>query len=427
MTVSAVIDENGITIPSYDEILADLVSQFKVIFGLDAYLEPDAQDLQMLAIFATATHDANQMAVDVYNAFSPTTAQGAGLSSMVKINGIRRKIASYSSVTVTLTGQDGTTLDNPVVADTQGNTWLLPATVVIPVNGEIDVTAVARDAGAITAEPDTVTAIVTPHPGWQEVTNKTAAVPGKPIESDAELRRRQTQSTAISAQSPVAPTWAGILNLPGVVRAMIYENDSDLPDDAGIPAHSIAAVVEGGDVDDIAHVIAYTKSPGTGTYGTTSVRVLDPHGIPNTVNFFIMEAIPIFWRITIQPLVGYLAATGDLIKETMALYFNEMNIGEKVYHNRLFAPANLSGGAAVRATGQTQEDLDKLSATYNVTVIELSLDGDTFIQTDVVIPFTAAAISKTDDGTLVLTGAKTVAVDATVRAVPDFRRLRRVR
>lgn len=262
MTVSAVIDENGITIPSYDEILADLVAQFKVIFGLDAYLEPDAQDMQMLAIFATATHDANQMAVDVYNAFSPVTAQGAGLSSMVKINGLRRKIASYSSVVVVLTGQAGTTIENGAVSDTQQNTWLLPASVTIPTSGEVAVTAVALDAGAITAETGTVTGIVTPNPGWQEVTNPQAAIPGAPIESDADLRRRQTQSTAISAQSPVATTWAGILNLPGVVRARIYENDTDAPDAHGIPAHSIAPVVEGGDVTEIAQVICYTKSPG---------------------------------------------------------------------------------------------------------------------------------------------------------------------
>lgn len=53
-------------------------------------------------------HDTYALCGDVYNAFSPSTAQGAGLSSVVKINGIRRKTASYSTVDLRIVGQVGT-------------------------------------------------------------------------------------------------------------------------------------------------------------------------------------------------------------------------------------------------------------------------------------------------------------------------------
>ena len=62
-------------------------------YGSDAVLTPDSQDGQLLAVFAQAIYDNGQALIAIYNSFSPATAQGAGLSSLVKINGLARDVA----------------------------------------------------------------------------------------------------------------------------------------------------------------------------------------------------------------------------------------------------------------------------------------------------------------------------------------------
>ena len=81
----------GIDAPDFAKILAVLNERVREIFGDDIYIEPDSQDGQLLGVYSLALSDLNAAAVAVYNAFSPATAQGNGLSSVVKINGLRRK------------------------------------------------------------------------------------------------------------------------------------------------------------------------------------------------------------------------------------------------------------------------------------------------------------------------------------------------
>lgn len=71
--LSAKVTAEGISAPDYQTILSTLISYFQQIYGSDAYLEPDSKDGQMVALMALAIHDANNMAITVYNCFSPAT------------------------------------------------------------------------------------------------------------------------------------------------------------------------------------------------------------------------------------------------------------------------------------------------------------------------------------------------------------------
>ena len=179
-TTAPTVDATGITAPSYADVLAYLKSQYQTIYGSDVYLEADSQDGQFLAIIASAINDANAVAISVYNAFSPASAQGANLSSVVKINGITRAVASLSTVDLTIVGQVGITITNGVVQDTNNVKWDLPASVTIPPAGTIVVTATCETPGAIAAVAGSVNQISTPTRGWQTVTNVSAAAPGNP-------------------------------------------------------------------------------------------------------------------------------------------------------------------------------------------------------------------------------------------------------
>ncbi|EKH3311245.1 baseplate J/gp47 family protein, partial [Salmonella enterica] len=347
--LSATVTAEGISAPDYQTILDTLTSYFQQIYGSDAYLEPDSKDGQMVALVALAVHDANNTAIAVYNCFSPATGYGAALTSNVKINGIARKGATNSTVDLLLTGTAGTTITNGTVKDTNNVIWRLPASVVIGVDGAVTVTAICSNSGAVAALAGTITTINTPTRGWTSVTNPAAATVGAPAETDAELRIRQGQSVAIPSITPFEGVDGAIANIAGVTRHKLYENDTGKTDGNGLPPHSISAIVDGGDVTEIARTIRGNKGQGVRTWGKTSVTVPDRYGNPHIISFSRPTDVPVYGKITLKVFAGYTSQIGVQIQQAVADYINSLMIGDPVLLSRIYSPANLgvvSGGNA---------------------------------------------------------------------------------
>lgn len=347
--LSATVTAEGISVPDYQTILDTLTSYFQQIYGSDAYLEPDSKDGQMVALVALAIHDANNTAISVYNCFSPATGYGAALTSNVKINGIARRGATNSTVDLVLTGTAGTSITNGTVKDTNNVIWRLPASVTIGVGGTVTVTATCSNSGAVAALAGTITTINTPTRGWASVTNPAAATVGAPAETDAELRIRQGQSVALPSLTPFEGVDGAIANVAGVTRHKLYENDTGSTDSNGLPPHSISAIVDGGDVTEIAQTIRGNKGQGTATYGTTSVTVPDTYGNPHVISFSRSTDVPIYGHITLKAFTGYTSQIGVQIQQAVADYINGLTIGDDVLLSRIYSPANLgvvSGGNA---------------------------------------------------------------------------------
>ncbi|HCE4085096.1 TPA: baseplate J/gp47 family protein [Escherichia coli] len=347
--LSATVTAEGISAPDYQTILDTLTSYFQQIYGSDAYLEPDSKDGQMVALVALAIHDANNTAISVYNCFSPATGYGAALTSNVKINGIARRGATNSTVDLVLTGTAGTSITNGTVKDTNNVIWRLPASVTIGVGGTVTVTATCSNSGAVAALAGTIATINTPTRGWASVTNPAAATVGAPAETDAELRIRQGQSVALPSLTPFEGVDGAIANVAGVTRHKLYENDTGATDSNGLPPHSISAIVDGGDVTEIAQTIRGNKGQGTATYGTTSVTVPDTYGNPHVISFSRSTDVQIYGHITLKAFTGYTSQIGVQIQQAVADYINGLTIGDDVLLSRIYSPANLgvvSGGNA---------------------------------------------------------------------------------
>jgi len=377
-TLAPVVTATGVSTLIYSDILASLKASAQQIFGPDIYLEADSQEGQMLAIIAQAIYDCGQAAVAVYNSFSPATAVAEGLSNVVKINHIKRLVATHSQVNVTIGGQAGTLITNGIVGDVDGKRWLLPATVTIPPEGTIVSTATAELEGALTATVGAVSLILTPTAGWQTVTNSTAASPGQPIESDAELRARQTLSPSIYSTSPMEAIAASIKALPGVTYGTVYENDSNSTDANGLPAHSISVVVQGGVAADIAQTIYNKKAPGVGTFGSTSINITDISGAVRAINYYVPTEVPI--KVTVHLVAGtnYTTIIASAIKTAVANFINALSIGEDLIVSRLYAPALLL----------SVQD----SETYKINSLTAALyPSGTLAISDIVIAFTAKA------------------------------------
>jgi hypothetical protein len=352
---SAYVDDTGIHAPTFSEIQAFLVSQYQAIYGADIETDPATQDGQLIGLFALAMSDVNAACIAVYNSFSPSTAKGIGLSSMVKINGMTRQLPTGSTAPMRIVGVTGTVISNGIVQDTPGNNWALPASVTIPPAGEITVTAVCQTPGAVTASPGDINRIGNPIRGWQTASNTLAATPGAPVETDALLRLRQSSSTALPALSVLEGMVGAILSLPGVTACKGYENDTSFDytvttppvGQAALPPHSISMVVEGGDVTQICDTILLKKTPGCYTYGNVRESVLDVYGLAHDIGYFFPSTVNIGVRISLHAKPGYSTAVADAIRQSVANYINGLGSGVDVVYSKLFLPANLCDATGV--------------------------------------------------------------------------------
>ena len=84
------IDGSGLHMPTYEERLADLVSAYRSIFGIDAELSESVPDYQLLSVFAKALDDTSALVLQAYNSRNPLYATGAALDALLPTYGLVR-------------------------------------------------------------------------------------------------------------------------------------------------------------------------------------------------------------------------------------------------------------------------------------------------------------------------------------------------
>lgn len=334
------VDATGIHVPSFTDIQDNLVSSAKSIFGQDIYLENDSQDMQYISTVSRAISDCFDGIVLASNNQAPQTAIGSALDTLGKLNGLQRLPATYSTVQITCIGEPNTVIPAGVVKDTSGYMWDLPANCTIQQNGILSVTATCETVGAVLADIGTIQTIVTTQYGWYSVSNAAAATPGVALETDTGLRKRQSESVLLPSQTPLDGTTAAIQTISGVTRRKVYENDTASTDANGIPAHSVAAVVEGGDDTEVATAIANKKTMGCGTYGTTSITMPSQYSVGSAIKFSRPTESPIDVIVTILQLTSeYTQAVQNSMISNITSYLNGIDIGTAVQASSLYYPA----------------------------------------------------------------------------------------
>jgi uncharacterized phage protein gp47/JayE len=148
-----------------------------------------------------------------------------------------------------------------------------------------------------------------------------------------------------------------LLGVEDVSHAFVYENETAAPDSDGLPAHSIAAVVDGGTDADVAMAIYLKKNPGVTLFqvGSPVSEVVTSPTYPDqtkTIKFGRPTAVDITVAVSItddgslpgdveteitDAIIAY--ATGTTEAGT---YFNSdgFGIGEDVTISRIYTPVN---------------------------------------------------------------------------------------
>lgn len=284
------IDSTGLHLQALADIVTELETGFKTIYGNDISLDANSPDGQMINLFAQAKIDTLDLISSVYNSFSPNSAIGVSLDQRCALNGIVRKGATKTTVNVQVTTDRvvnliGVTNGNGTpftVSDTSGNKFYLTNDTTTT-NGVNTLHFTSAVAGAVFVSSGTITVIETILLGVLSVTNSgNALIQGVDEETDAALRYRRSVSVSNPSSGYLDGLMGALLALDDVKYAKVYENNTDLTDVYGIPPHSIWCVVDGGLSTDIADIIYQRRNAGCGMYyGTGSTG---PTGPAKTVN-----------------------------------------------------------------------------------------------------------------------------------------------
>jgi uncharacterized phage protein gp47/JayE len=338
--VPPILTAAGLTIPSYQAILQDNLAQYQQIYGANQYVGVDSAIYQLISVFSLKMSDVLAALQFVYNQSSPATAVGAGLDRIVKLNGIARLPYTFSVAQVLITGTPNAVITSGQAEDTSGNIWLLPTTVTIGVGGTVTVSATCSTAGDVAAEPNAINIIATPQPGWTSVTNPVAAIPGTAIETDSQLRARQTISVSIPSHTMLQGVTAAVAAVPGVTRYNVVENFTSAVDALGNPPHSVTAVVEGATDAAVAQAIYNQRGLGVYPNGTTTVAITDPNtGTVMNINFYRPAYVPIWVTMNVHALGNFTSAMPGLLQTAIVNYLNSLQIGEIVTQSALYAAA----------------------------------------------------------------------------------------
>jgi uncharacterized phage protein gp47/JayE len=168
-----------------------------------------------------------------------------------------------------------------------------------------------------------------------------AAIPGRNIETDPELRLRREGFIRRSGANSVDSIRSAVLAVPGVSAAVVRENTSDFVDSDGIPAHGLKVVVEGGERSAIVQVVWNNKPAGialaTGGSGSTTGNATDGSGNSQPVTIYRPTTVVAYARVTLRVNDLFPEGGNDLVKSILVSSANALPLGEPIYSSPLVA------------------------------------------------------------------------------------------
>lgn len=354
------------------ERLADWQAKIEAIyysvFGSNIDLSANTLDGQLIGLLAEMLSNQDQVLESCVKVVNPNEAASTWLSSLAFLNGLTRNDATKSTASVTFSGQNGTIIPaGTVVSETQNGAKFETDASATIASGTATVSCTALEAGATIATAGTITELETQIAGVDSVTNAADAVVGREYESDGDLRIRRLRSVAVSSIGLVDSVRAALADLDDVESVSVLENKTNTTDADGLPPHSIAAIVVGGDDTEIAESILAKKSIGCDTYGSTTETVYDSEGTAVDISFSRPSPINIYIEMDIRKLQGFESTGEDDIKAAIIDYFEtntdtRLTIGGDVIYSQLYIPimgvpgvsvTDLTVGTTASPTGKT--------------------------------------------------------------------------
>jgi|GEM_PF-777232 len=341
-------------------------------------------------IFSDKHTDIWELMEDVYNSQYPDTAEGASLDNVGALVLTFRLAATKSTVTVTVTGTNGTNIPAGTLfarTDSEDDVYETLSLATIA-GGTADINCRAVSTGA--TPTDSVTVIVNAISGLDTVATKASTgVEGRAIESDAVYRQRIKTNNTISKRGTPQAIRGAVLELNDdpvtaalgtITDCFVVENDGDTTDATGRPPHSFETYVieQGGGSaldDDAAQAIWDAKGVGIQTHGdVANSNVVDDQGISRTVNFSRGTEVPLYAEITLTYGSDYPTDGDDQIKAAVVEWGNALGAGVD---------------ALLNGTNGIVDAINDIAGVVNISILKI----------DDVTPCVATTYYDIDDGT----------------------------
>ena len=352
------------------------------IYGPAINVDPNSQDGQQINIYAQGGVDLREVLNQINSNFDPDQARGRVLDQRDAINAITRNGGTYTlapveiitDAAVNLVGLDNqsdelnpTVPDLYIVKDDAGTEFYLLDSIAIVGAGSQELTFRAAEIGEVEIQLNTITEPVTVLAGITGINNPSGALSiGVNEESDANLKVRRRGSVAIPSTGYLDGIEASLADIDGVSVARVYENDTNVTDSDGTPAHTIWAIVEGGDDTEIGEIIYKKKSSGSGMRGAEEVEITRPDNRLFTSKYDRPGSEDLYIRFSLE-LIGGGFIDNDSIKT-------------QIVDGLLWKIGGDAGGDDVT------DFLKNLNSQYRVTGMQVSDDGATWVE---VVPVTS--------------------------------------
>lgn len=362
----------GIIVADTTDTLSAIQTQYQTNFGSDIDLTPSTPQGLMISAETLSQQGVAQQAAMIANQINPNIAGGIFLDAIMALMGIERTPATYSTVTVSLTGTPGTILNAGMrVQSTNLDIFVLTTSTTIPTSGTIDAIFQAQQSGAIPCLSGTINKIIDTTLGLTSVLNANNGVIGLTTQSDLGARALRRNTLANIGSSTLDSIAANIALVNGVTSMQYLENNLNTTQTiSGITlvANSIWFCVNGGLSTDIATAIFKRRSAGLNTNGAVSTPFTTTSGQVLNMNFDRPIAVPILIRVTVR-LTNSDSSTVNSIINNILNYANGLMDGEVGFAvGQNVSPFDISGASS------------SIAGVY-IKLVEIALASDGIYQT----------------------------------------------
>ena len=363
------LNSNGFNRMRYADIIAEMNSRAKSVFGADVNLSEYSPLGMFFKVVAFSMAVIWQLAEYVYYGAYKDTAEGYQLDGVCQYIGITRKPASYATGTATITGIAGTVIPLQFIVSTGTYLFWTQQIATIPVGGTVDVPIRAIELGNTSnVLANTITTIVNPLTGVTAVTNALGTTGGADVETDESLRARYDESISLGGASTTSAIEAELLQVQNVVDARVTENVTMATVD-GVPAKAFESTVYGGTNADIADAIYRTKAAGIQAFGDIIVPITDDYGQVHNIGFSRVAEITVYVNVVLTtdtelfPVDGMTTIETNIIKyiggtDADSTKYYGLGLGDDVVYTKII-------GICHSVTGVT--DVTVTLSTDNIT------------------------------------------------------------
>ena len=296
----------GYKVPTTEQINAGVWSVLKSALGESISTVQGTPQYQLATSLTAIVKDIYDHDVMLANQFDPRYASGIYQDAIGELYFMTRKLATHSIAPLTFEGLNGVVIPQGYqVRDTAGNVWETTGTYNINNTGRVTGNVMCTTAGAIEANPNSITNIISGLSGLDRVYNEDSAIAGYNEESRSDFEIRRSESVSVGAKMTDDAVRAAVLNIPDVVDCYVISNPTDATVEKGatnypLIRNSIVVSVVGGKDYDVAEAAFIKGGTGCSWNGNTPVTVYDNNYVGNKPSYPISILRPDFLDVYFQ-------------------------------------------------------------------------------------------------------------------------------